>query len=117
MHTTHILHMNDTYVRICTTELFDILSFVNKEENTPMAIYFDRPSGAASDVKELEYISALHQSDLSGIRKDGSIKGELEIVFHLLSNFVTKFFEVHVLDYARRIWISLLFLEPIKLRT
>jgi hypothetical protein len=40
-----------------------------------MTIVFDRNVGAAADVKELEYISALHQTDPSGVRTDGSIKG------------------------------------------
>ena len=38
---------------------------------------FDRPIGAPADVAELDYISALHQTDVQGgIRKDGSIQGE-----------------------------------------
>jgi len=42
-----------------------------------MTIGFDRPTGAAADVKELEYVSALHQTDLKGgLRKDGSITGK-----------------------------------------
>jgi hypothetical protein len=40
-----------------------------------MTIGFLRPVKAAGDVKELEYISALHQTD-SEIRPDGSIRGE-----------------------------------------
>merc|ERR1719291_1079106 len=34
---------------------------------------FDRPIGANSDLKELEYISALHQTCVSNVRKDASI--------------------------------------------
>lgn len=40
-----------------------------------MAIGFSRPRGAARDVKELEYISALHQTDLKELRTNGSIQG------------------------------------------
>jgi hypothetical protein len=36
---------------------------------------FDQLIGAAADVKELEYISALHQTGRQ-VRKDGSIKGK-----------------------------------------
>jgi hypothetical protein len=40
------------------------------------AVYsFEQLVGAAGDVKELEYISALHQTDPTEVRKDGSIKG------------------------------------------
>lgn len=41
-----------------------------------MAIGFRRPIGSPADVKELEYISALHQTDLQEVRSDGSIDGE-----------------------------------------
>ena len=40
---------------------------------------FDRPIGAAADVKELEYVAALHQtshSDEDGDWMDGSIDGK-----------------------------------------
>jgi hypothetical protein len=37
---------------------------------------FERHVGAAADAKELEYISALHQTDPEGVRTDGSIQGE-----------------------------------------
>ena len=40
-----------------------------------MTIGFLRPTGAAADVKELEYVSALHQTDLKEMRMDGSITG------------------------------------------
>jgi hypothetical protein len=46
-----------------------------------MAIGFLRPVGASSDVKELEYVSAIHQTDLKGVRADGSIRGELKHQF------------------------------------
>ena len=43
-----------------------------------MSFAFDRPVGASADVTELDYIAALHQTDVfGGIRKDGSIQGEL----------------------------------------
>ena len=38
-----------------------------------MPIRFDRPIGASADVKELEYISALHQTCPNKVRQDGSI--------------------------------------------
>ena len=42
-----------------------------------MSFAFDRPIGASADITELEYVSALHQTDVpGGIRKDGSIQGE-----------------------------------------
>lgn len=47
-----------------------------KTKKTTMAIGFLRPVGASSDVKELEYVSAIHQTDLKGVRADGSIRGE-----------------------------------------
>lgn len=41
-----------------------------------MVYSFDRPVGATGDVTELEYCSALHQTDaIGGIRKDFSIQG------------------------------------------
>jgi len=42
-----------------------------------MLIKFEQPIGAVADVNELEYISALHQSDKTDIRRDGSIRGKL----------------------------------------
>lgn len=36
---------------------------------------FEQLQGAAGDVKELEYISALHQTNPREVRRDGSIKG------------------------------------------
>jgi len=47
---------------------------------------FFRPIGAASDVKELEYISALHQTVMPNIRVDASIKDE-DIVSFLASKY------------------------------
>ena len=41
-----------------------------------MGIIFERQVGAAADAKELEYISALHQTDMDGLRIDGSIRGK-----------------------------------------
>lgn len=42
-----------------------------------MSFAFDRPIGSHGDVTELDYIAALHQTDVpGGLRKDGSIKGE-----------------------------------------
>ena len=42
-----------------------------------MSFSFQRPVGSIADVAELEYVSALHQTDVQGgIRQDGSIQGE-----------------------------------------
>ena len=38
---------------------------------------FEQLVGAAGDVRELEYISALHQTDTNQVRKDASIRGML----------------------------------------
>lgn len=43
-----------------------------------MLIKFEKPAGPVADVNELEYVSALHQSDKNEIRRDGSIRGERE---------------------------------------
>jgi hypothetical protein len=40
-----------------------------------MTITFERPIGAPADLKELEYIAALHQTCFPN-RRDGSISGE-----------------------------------------
>jgi hypothetical protein len=48
-------------------------------------VVFDRPIGAQADVKELEYISALHQSGVR-LRSDGSIRDE-DIKVYLRSRF------------------------------
>ena len=41
-----------------------------------MGFGFERPIGASADVAELEYISALHQTDVQELRQDGTIDGE-----------------------------------------
>ena len=41
-----------------------------------MGFGFERPVGASADVAELEYISALHQTDVQELRQDGTIDGE-----------------------------------------
>jgi hypothetical protein len=45
---------------------------------TTMTIGFLRPVGASGDVKEVEYISALHQTS-PGIREDASITGKPKV--------------------------------------
>lgn len=48
-----------------------------------MSLTFERPCGAAMDVRELEYITALHQTqhnDEQGFR-DGSIEGKLSLLW------------------------------------
>ena len=47
---------------------------------------FNRPVGAAVDVRELEYCSALHQTDLPRLRRDGTIKA-IDILILLRSRF------------------------------
>jgi hypothetical protein len=49
-------------------------------------VQFDRPVGAQADVKELEYISALHQTGASQLRSDGSITAE-DVKAYLRSRF------------------------------
>jgi len=50
-----------------------------------MSFAFDRPIGAPADVTELDYVAALHQTDVpGGIRKDGSIQGEFHVARALL---------------------------------
>jgi hypothetical protein len=51
-----------------------------------MPIFFESPVGAQADVNELEYISALHQTDPSGVRENGSIKDE-DVVHYLMSRY------------------------------
>ena len=41
-----------------------------------MLASFEKLVGAAGDVRELEYVSALHQTDSTEVRKDASIKAE-----------------------------------------
>jgi hypothetical protein len=40
-----------------------------------MGLQKRRPCGAAADINELEYISALHQTGKDELREDGSIQG------------------------------------------
>lgn len=60
-----------------------------------MTIGFLRPVGAASDIAELEYISALHQTDVPDLRMDGSIR-DADIVRFLLSRYGIKVTEDEV---------------------
>jgi hypothetical protein len=41
-----------------------------------MTITFERPIGASSDVAEIEYVAALHQTCGPELRRDGSIYGK-----------------------------------------
>jgi hypothetical protein len=45
-----------------------------------MSAAFEQLVGAAADVRELEYISALHQTDQDHVRRDASIKGTCGMV-------------------------------------
>eukprot|EP00591_Stephanopyxis_turris_P003550 CAMPEP_0195519490 /NCGR_PEP_ID=MMETSP0794_2-20130614/14880_1 /TAXON_ID=515487 /ORGANISM="Stephanopyxis turris, Strain CCMP 815" /LENGTH=81 /DNA_ID=CAMNT_0040648649 /DNA_START=156 /DNA_END=398 /DNA_ORIENTATION=+ len=62
-----------------------------------MALSFKRPVGAAVDVKELEYISALHQTGMPSIRQDASIR-DVDIVLFLKSRYGI----VVTTDYVRK---------------
>jgi hypothetical protein len=60
-----------------------------------MTIGFDRPSGAAADVKELEYIVALHQTCFP-LRKDGSITGKASNNIHPKCSVFQEVRPIHV---------------------
>ncbi|CAB9514932.1 expressed unknown protein [Seminavis robusta] len=51
-----------------------------------MSASFEQLLGAAADVRELEYVAALHQTDQTRVRNDGSIKAE-DIQFFLSSRY------------------------------
>jgi len=57
-----------------------------------MSFQFQRPVGAVADLKELEYISALHQTDQCNIRADGSIYAKD------ISNFLCSRYGIKVSD-------------------
>ena len=41
-----------------------------------MGSSLNQPKGAVADMRELEYISILHQTDEKELRMDGTIQGE-----------------------------------------
>jgi hypothetical protein len=48
-----------------------------------MSFEFERPIGAPANVTELDYVSALDQTDVQGgVRKDGCIQGKYSGSFH-----------------------------------
>jgi len=47
---------------------------------------FNRPTGAAVDVRELEYLSALLQTDLPHLRRDGTIRAK-DLLIYLRSRY------------------------------
>eukprot|EP00804_Cyclotella_cryptica_P013395 CCRYP_005153-RC/>CCRYP_005153-RC protein AED:0.37 eAED:0.37 QI:231/1/1/1/1/0.91/12/2182/791 len=51
-----------------------------------MGAKYSKPCGAIADVKELEYISALHQTEFNELRKDGSIRA-IDITSFLMSRY------------------------------
>jgi len=61
---------------------------------------FSRPKGAAIDVKELEYISALHQSQTSPLRTNGTISS-MDIQLFLKSRYGIDVTEEDALDILR----------------
>ena len=58
-------------------------------------ISFDRPVGAATDVKELEYVSFLHQSGTE-LRLDASIRGTVNIAANV---FIFLYFCFYLIFY------------------
>jgi len=54
-----------------------------------MGFSFKRPTGAGADVLELEYVSALLQTNITLLRTDGSIKAE-DIALFLTSRYGLK---------------------------
>lgn len=54
-----------------------------------MTIQFDRPVGAAADLAELEYVSALHQTQPGLVRQDGSIR-DVDIMHFIRSRYGIK---------------------------
>jgi len=53
---------------------------LNSSEQT-MGFGFDRPTGAGADASELEYVSALLQTDVFELRPDASIRGTYSRLF------------------------------------
>jgi len=51
-----------------------------------MSLAFNKPYGAAADIKELEYVSALHQTVMPNVNLDGSIK-DVDISTFLASRY------------------------------
>jgi len=49
-------------------------------------VSFQRPTGAAADLRELEYVSALQQTQKGAVRKDGSIQ-DVDIQLFLKSRY------------------------------
>jgi hypothetical protein len=66
-----------------------------------MTIAFDRPVGAPADVKELEYISALYQTQANELRSNASVTG----TYHNKRIFLFRF--IHSLSYIVCIHLSL----------
>mmetsp|Transcript_13239 Transcript_13239/g.19834 ORF Transcript_13239/g.19834 Transcript_13239/m.19834 type:complete len:119 (+) Transcript_13239:61-417(+) len=62
-----------------------------------MGLQKRRPCGAAADINELEYISALHQTGKDELREDGSIQA-CDIVAFLMSRHGIEITEEEVLD-------------------
>lgn len=62
--------------------LFALIAYLldRKVQYFSMYLEFQELRGAAGDVQELEFISALHQTDEEGVRVDASIEGELSQV-------------------------------------
>ena len=67
-------------------------------------VSFQRPTGAAADLSELEYVSALQQTQSGAVRKDGSIQ-DVDIQLFLKSRYGI---EVSIggcsTFHSRRIW-------------
>lgn len=52
-----------------------------------MPFTFDRPIGAGADVSELEFVSALMQTNIYEMRTDGSITGTFHKILDLVELF------------------------------
>jgi hypothetical protein len=73
---------------------------------------FEQLVGAAGDVKELEYISALHQTDPREVRKDGSIKGMYGRNTNTERVIVDTLQSIHLHDAFAHSFLRLLFSLP-----
>ena len=59
-------------------------------------VVFDKPVGAYADVAEIEYVSALMQTDRSTLRKDGTLLGKYLEFSAVLNHIVCAYYYVHM---------------------
>jgi F0F1-type ATP synthase assembly protein I len=79
---------NTTTTTSTTTTLFGTERELHNKSAVPTLGSFLRRVGPAADVRELEYISALHQNAAPFLRDDGTICCELELRYDGLFGFV-----------------------------